>query len=302
MRTRDLKRIILKMFGGREFYGYEVHKVLLSRGVEIEISRLYRVLTEMLREGLLEGRWEKSRKGPKRRIYKMGEKGKDELDKIFLDAIQIVHMFYGKYLMGLVPKVNVLGSIYSPLTDELKGQSNIACVTPQYTPIHEWFMRTVHKVSPQGEIYLIKQESVQVDLKLDNLTVMNGSYGDISLRKDFLDLLVIVDLPPKDSLEKALKEWYRVLKQDGKLGILTPSILLQKHEDPLTIGDFVEKHEHETIEKGEKIDKRFLQAQLKNFFAAVEERQIVHMTILQASPRKQVHLQRNESRRPSTSV
>jgi len=95
-----------------------------------------------------------------------------------------------------------------------------------------------------------------------------------------------MDLPQKKSLEKALKEWYRVLKQDGKLGMLTPAILLQEHEDPLTIGDFVEKYEHETIEKGEKIDKAFLQAQLKNFFAAVEERQIVHMTILQASPRK----------------
>ena len=286
MRTRDLKRIILKMFGDREFYGYQVHKKLSPLYVKIEISRLYRVLKEMLREGLLEGRWEKSRKGPKRRVYKIGDKGKVELDKIFLDAIQIVHMFYGKYLMGLAPKVNVLDNICSPLTDELRGQSNIAYVTPQYAPMHEWFMRTFHRISPQGQIYLIKQESVQIDLKLDNLTVMNGSYCDISLRKDFLDLLVIVDLPQKNSLEKALKEWYRVLKQDGKLGILTPTILLQKHEDPLTIGDFVEKYEHETIEKGEKIDKKILQAQLKNFFTGVEEKQIVHMTILQASPRK----------------
>jgi len=286
VKTVDLKKTILKVFGGREFYGYEVHKVLLSRGVEIEISRLYRVLTEMLREGLLEGRWEKSRKGPKRRIYKMGEKGKDELDTIFLDAIQIVHMFYGKYLMSLAPKVNVLDTIYSPLTDELKKQSNIACVTPQYTPMHEWFVRVVHRISPQGQLFLVKQESVQVDLKLDNLTVLNGSYCDIALRTDFLDLLVIMDLPSKNSLEEALKEWCRVLKQDGKLGILTPTILLEKHEDPLTIGDFVEKYEHETIEKGEKIDKTILQAQLQTFFATVEERQIVHMTILQASARK----------------
>jgi len=286
VRTADLKKTILEVSGDREFYGYEVHKDLVSRGVEIEISRLYRVLTEMLRDELLEGRWEKSRKGPKRRMYKIGEKGKDELDKIFLDAIQIVHMFYGKYLMGLLPKINVLNDIYSPLTGELKKQSNIACVTPQYMPIHEWFMRTVHKASPQGQIYLIKKGSARIDLKLDNLTVMNGSYCNISLRKDFLDLLVVVDLPQKNSLEKALNEWHRVLKTDGKLGILTPAILLQKHEDPLTIGDFVEKYEHETIEKGEKIDKKFLQAQLKNFYVGVEERQIVHMTLIQASPRK----------------
>ncbi len=285
MRTVDFKKTILKMFGGREFYGYEAHKLLLSRGVEIEISRLYRVLIEMLREELLEGRWEKSSEGPKRRIYRMAEKGRDELNEIFLDAIQIVHMFYGKYLMGLSPEVDVLDSVFSSLTENLQVASNIACVTRQYTPMHEWFLRTAKRISPQGKIYLIKQESVQEDLNLDNLTVMDGSHCDISLRNDFLDLLVIMDLPPKSSLELAVREWNRVLRHDGKLGILTPSILLQEHEDPLTIGDFVEKHEHEIIEKGEKIDKKSLQAQLRDLFIGFEERQIVHMTIITASAR-----------------
>jgi DNA-binding PadR family transcriptional regulator len=285
VRTADLKKTILKVFGDREFYGYEVHKVLLSRETKVEISRLYRVLNEMLREKLLEGRWEKSRKGPKRRIYKMSSKGRNAMDEIFLDAIQTVHMFYGKYLMSLAPKVNILENIYSSLTDELEMQSKIACVTPQFTPIHEWFLRTAHKISPLGQIYLIKRKSMQIDLKLDNLTVLNGDYQDISLKKDFLDLLVIMDLPRKESLEAALKEWYRVLKQDGKLGILTPTILLQEQEDPMTIGDFVEKYEHETIERGEKIDMRFLHSKLKSLFTMVQEKHVVHMTMLQTTPR-----------------
>jgi DNA-binding PadR family transcriptional regulator len=286
VRTPQLKEIILKVFGGREFYGYEVHKSLSSRGVEIEISRLYRILNEMLREGLLEGTWEKSHKGPRRRIYKIREKGKDELNKVFLDAIQVVHMFYGKYLMSLPPDVDVLSMLFSQLTRELKEQNNIACVTPQYTPMHEWFVQTAHTMSPRGHIYLIKPKSLQIDLKLDNLTIMNGSYIDVSLKKDFLDLLVIMDLPQKEALETALKEWCRVLNQSGKLKILTPTILLEKHEDPLTIGDFVEKYEHEIIEKAEMIDKEFLLKKLKSFFAKVEERRIAHMTIFQASFRK----------------
>ncbi len=285
MRTENLKKAILKMFGDREFYGYEIHKVLLSQGIDIELGRLYRVLTEMLREELLEGRWEKSRKGPKRRIYKIGEKGKDELNRIFLEAIQIVHMFYGKYLMSLTPKVDVLNTIFSTLLDELEGQNNIACVTLQYTPIHGWFLQTAHKISPRGHVYLIKPKSLQIDLKLDYLTIMNGSYSEILLKKDFLDLLVIMDLPQKDSLEKALIEWHRVLNKTGKLGILTPTVLLKKHMDPMSIGDFVEKYEHEIIEKSEKIDKEFLQGKLKTLFDRIEERQIVHMTILQACSR-----------------
>jgi hypothetical protein len=47
--------------------------------------------------------------------------------------------------------------------------------------------------------------------------------------------------------------------------------------------DFIEKYEHETIEKSEHLDRDFLQTQLNKFFDNVEERQIVHMTILQIS-------------------
>ena len=64
---------------------------------------------------------------------------------------------------------------------------------------------------------------------------------------------------------------------------MSPTVLIHKYEDPLTIGDFIEKYEHETIEKGEQINKEFLQVLLKNFFNKVEERQIVHMTIFLAS-------------------
>lgn len=64
MRTEDLKNIILRMFGHKKFYGYEIHKKLASENIKIEISRLYRVLNEMMKDKLLEGRWEKSHIGP----------------------------------------------------------------------------------------------------------------------------------------------------------------------------------------------------------------------------------------------
>lgn len=70
MRTEDLRRTMLKSFGGREFYGYEVHKELASKKIEVGISRLYRVLTEMWRDKLLEGRWEKGQHGSRKRAYR----------------------------------------------------------------------------------------------------------------------------------------------------------------------------------------------------------------------------------------
>jgi DNA-binding PadR family transcriptional regulator len=137
MRTGDFKQLILKLFGNREFYGYQVHKVLLSEGIKVGISRLYRVLNEMLKEGLLEGRWEKSRIGPRRRVYQLGVKGREELNNILLDAIRTVHGFYGGYLMSLLPKINVFDDIISLFTDGLKGYENIAYIISNYSRMNE---------------------------------------------------------------------------------------------------------------------------------------------------------------------
>jgi len=106
---------------------------------------------------------------------------------------------------------------------------------------------------------------------------------DILLKDGYADLLMIVDLPKKVVLEAAVKVWARVVGKDGRLAIMTSSILLQKYEDPLTLSDFMEKYEHEMIEEGEHIDGEQLNALLKNSFETVDERQFVHMSIILAS-------------------
>jgi hypothetical protein len=60
-------------------------------------------------------------------------------------------------------------------------------------------------------------------------------------------------------------------------------VTLRKYEDPLTIGDFIEKYEHESIEKGEHLDSELLKRLLGKFFQDVQEKQIVHMTLFMAS-------------------
>jgi len=283
MRTEDLKRIILKMFRGNEFYGYEINKKLSQAGIEVELSRLYRVLNEMRKEDILESRWEKSHSGPKKRMYRLGGRGREELDRILLDAIATVHGFYGEYLQNLRPKINVFAEIFGPIIEKLKGHENIAYFTTKYYGIHEMVIPYLQAKAPQGRTYFVKPKSVAVELNLDNLVSLDGTYDSIPLRDNLIDLLVTIDLPKKDLLNSAGREWHRVINENGKIAICTPTILLQKYEDPLTIGDFVEKYEHEIIEKGEHIDKEILLSQLRKFFQKVEERQIVHMTIIVAS-------------------
>jgi PadR family transcriptional regulator PadR len=279
MRTGDLKIIILKMFGNREFYGYEVHKVLMSEGVKIEISRLYRVLNKMLMESLLECRWEKSRIGPKKKVYKLGKKGKEELNNIFIEAIKIVHGFYGAYLMKLPPKTNVVNGMINLLTDGLKVDDTIVYLVTKYSLMHAMIIYQLQRKIPQGRIFLVKPRLLNLDIKLDNLVSLDGTYSNIPLKNGRANLLVVMDLPKKDTLKSSVREWHRIVKQNGKLALFTPTVLIQKNEDPLKIGDFIEKYEHETIEKGENIDKDFLLTLILNFFNKIEEKEMVHISI-----------------------
>jgi DNA-binding PadR family transcriptional regulator len=282
MRTEDLKKIVLTMFGSREFYGYEVHKELASEKIEVGISRLYRVLAEMLRDRLLEVRWEKGQLGPRKRVYRIGEKGKREREKILLDAIETVHGFYREYLLNLPAKTNVLNNVCKLLSSNVDRKGEIAFISSQYSVMHEEILHCLHGKVPQAKIYFVKPASLAVGLNFDNLCFLNGTYDNIPLRSGFVDLEIVIEVPEKDSLEKSLREWHRVLKQSGTLAIVTPTVLIRKYKDPLSIGNFIEKYEHEALEKGEYTEAEPFRALLQKFFHKVEEKQIVHMTIFLA--------------------
>lgn len=283
MRAEDLKKNIMKMFRGKDFYGYEIHKKLASEGVRVEISRLYRVLNEMLRERLLEGRWEKSQSGPEKRVYRLSGKGRKELDRIFLDATETIHAFYSEYLLSLPSKVSVFDHICGLLAEKLGKQSIIVYIAPEYSAMHERMICCLHSKVPQAKIYLVKPRSAELHLRLDNLLFLEGSYEKVPLKDGYADFIVMTNIPENHLLKAALNEWRRVLKESGRLAILTPAIFAHEYKDPLTMSDFIEKREHEARKLVERVDRKAFRALLKIFFQRVEEKQIVHMTIFSAS-------------------
>jgi len=282
LRTKELETVILEMSRGREFYGYEVHRELLSKGVKVETGRFYRVLANMLKEGFLESRWERSRLGPRRRMYRLSRKGREELDRALLFAIKTLHGFYEEYLLGLPFKLNPLYLVSRFLTEGLKRKETIACVTSKYSRMAEKLVQTLHGEVSQGKTYLVTPNPTGANSKSDGPSLLNGAYDNIPLKEGYVDLLVVVDLPRKN-LKMALSEWRRVLTRSGRLAVLTPTVLTRKYQDPLTIGEFVEKYEHESSKKIEHVDKQRFIALLKNLFHTVEERQFVHMTVFSAS-------------------
>jgi DNA-binding PadR family transcriptional regulator len=283
MRTEELKKVVLRTFGSREFYGYEVHKELASEKVDVGISRLYGVLTEMLRDGLLEGRWEKGQLGPRRRVYRIGRKGKEERKKLLLEAIDTVHGFYSEYLLNLPAKTNVLNSAVKLLSSNVDKKGEIAFISPAYSVMHEKILHKLHNEMPQAKIYFVKPASLAVDLNFDNLWFLSGTCDNIPLKDGYVDLAIVAEAPGKDRLEESLTEVHRVLKQDGTLAMVIPTILVCKYDDPLSIGNFIEKYEHEASEKSDYVEAKALTALLQKLFSRVRQKQIVHMTYFLAS-------------------
>jgi PadR family transcriptional regulator PadR len=283
MRTDEIKKTILKMFRKGEFYGYDIHKRLDQDRIEIERSRLYRVLNEMDREDLLNSRWEKSTTGPRKKMYVIGKEGQKKLREIHLEAIQTVHDFYGDYLINLYPEIRVFDDIFDWLTKGFKGYEKVAYLVTGNSPMHEMVIRSISKRIPQGRIYVIASKNLTRELKIETGVMLRGGYDNIPLRDRFLDMIICISLPKIDVLKGTLDELSRVLNDDGKMGVITPTILLQEHEDPLTIGDYIEIFEHEVIERGEHLNKESLQTLMKNKFKKIEEKELVHLTLLLAS-------------------
>ena len=246
------------------------------------ISRLYGILNDMQKDRLLRDRWERSKEGPRKKMYSLTDKGREALNEILLDAISTVHLFYGDYLRNLFPKVDVFGDIMGMLTDGMQEGVNTAYLSHNFDGINQVIIRNIHLNNPEGKLYLVKPSDLDLKIDMENTNIFDGLYHNLPFKDDFIDRLIVIGVPTPETLVESTKEWRRVIKKSGRLTIITPSILIQAHEEPMTIGDYVEKYEHQVIEKGSLIDFEIFMSSLKDSFSDVVEREATHMTFITA--------------------
>lgn len=272
-----MKRKILRMFNDSEYHGYDISKHLAEESTAVELSRLYRVLNDMENEGLLKGRWEKSERGPRKKVYSLGKGGVEEREKMLLEAIETVHAHYDQYIMGLPQEYSVFDSIVGKLL-ETPSDGNLGLITPVFASIHHRLILMINEKSPEATIYLISPQHIEIDPSLQNIIQLDGFYNDIPLKEDFLDILAIIGVPPVNLIEKCCMEWKRSLAKGGKLAILTPTVLIEKFQHPMPIGQFIENYEHTSTNRYEFPDKEKLDELLKANFNEVSYDKIIHIS------------------------
>jgi DNA-binding PadR family transcriptional regulator len=280
MRTTQLKTAILKLAGKREFYGYEMHKELEQRKMGVGIGRLYSILSEMKEEGLLKDRWEKSQSGPERRIYRIDKKGETEREKILMEAIRTVHEFYTEYLLNLPPKSSAFKIISKILTQRTPKSASVAFVANKFSGPVRSIISQIREDLSGAKIYAVSSQIKSIDLGIEDVFTIEGAFDDIPMKNEYLDLLVVTGNIDSNCLEGCLMEWERVLSKDGTLAIVTPTATITTYNDPLGIGEFIEQREHPKMNGEGALDSESLLAEMRRHFESVDERKVVHISIL----------------------
>jgi len=280
MRTPELKKFILRLVGNREFYGYEIHKQLEERNINIGIGRLYSILTDMKKEGYLNDRWEKSQSGPKRRVYRIADRGDSAREEILIEAIKTVHEFYTDYLFNLPKESSAFDKISRVLLENLPSSSNMAYVTTRFSKPIRKIIESILEVSENGKLYAVHPRSNDLDFGIRNMSVIDGTFEDIPMKDDFLDLLMVSGNITRNCLKSCLEEWKRVIKQEGTVALVIPTALLADYKDPLDIGEFIEQREHPRSDSEDFLTEEQLVVEMKKFFEKVDVTKVIHITIL----------------------
>ncbi len=146
---------------------------------------------------------------------------------------------------------------------------------------YDWMISSLGNVLEDGKIYLVKPHSVKVNIECANLIVLDTPVENIPLKDNFVDAVRVHGEP--ENVRRALKEFHRILRKDGSLAFIVPYYHPQKDNYPLTMGEFVEKVEHEVSEEDKnKLDYASTGSLLSHFFRRVKRYRLAHLAIFVA--------------------
>ena len=100
---RFLRAFLLLFLAKEEAHGYELIEKLKEMGVKYEtyeFGYVYKTLRNMEKEGLLSSRWNVKEKGAAKRIYRITDKGRENLDewaKVLMNIKDSIESFLKAY-------------------------------------------------------------------------------------------------------------------------------------------------------------------------------------------------------------
>ncbi|MHA2026742.1 MAG: helix-turn-helix transcriptional regulator [Candidatus Thorarchaeota archaeon] len=281
MKKNELVDKILLTIGFEEIHGYELHKDLLLHGSKISQSRTYSILSDMVTEGLLVVRWEHSTHGPKRKIFSLSETGLEKRNHQLMDSVNSVHRFYMEYLGQQPQESNFFDRIWSTLKVTTPEDARVGILVGHITQQLRYLLSLFHNHFSNRHHYLLKNPDIELEEIGKGWLIMDGIYDNIPLKDEHLDLLVTFGFHRNYANPAVVLEWYRMLKKNGTLAVITSSIQTSEPKTPMSLASFIEFHQHQN--HGDHEDWTVFKKLISNHSSKIDVIDMAEICLLQAS-------------------
>lgn len=291
MKKDRLKLLIVRMLLDKEANGYQIIKELSSKGVRSRPNYIYRILSEMERDGSIKGKWAPNRLGPRKHMYSLTEQGEKEFRASVKDSLDLLMGAFAHFNQGIrdmSPVIQgtrmLLDSMKVPIRNS--NDTRMVIATGGYDPMicYPYEFYAVAEILSHATVYLVKPPSSPMGESWRNLVVMDGLRSSLPFKDDFADYMFLEGFPKYVSEERTVKECSRVLKPDGYLIIRLVDELIEERLPKLPhFGSYVSKLFYDMNGQDKVISLAHVKELLNQYFASQEATQAVGDLFLYAS-------------------
>ncbi len=226
-RDRVCNQILLYL-DRKPCHGYELHRLLTPVVGDVEVTKLYRWLREMERNGLVECEERKGPYGPARRVYQLGDRGERQVRQVLKDAMGTILHFYDAFRQfSMRETMAASGEVGLPA---IEGPVLACCVT-QFMASEPDLVRTYGSRLVARAVHVMGDPESWERAGFKT-TLVDGVPWDISCPSSRYVELWFFGMPPRELLPRTAVEARRVLRPGGVLRLVAPFAFFDEPQSP----------------------------------------------------------------------
>ncbi|MHA1903746.1 MAG: PadR family transcriptional regulator [Candidatus Thorarchaeota archaeon] len=219
---------ILLILDKQPSHGYELRRILKHSVGDIEITKLYRWLREMEKEGLVESSKKAGPHGPSRRVYRMGPRGRRHLEETLGYALSIVLHFYDAFREYAIDEITKQNPAFE--VEVATGPILVSVVSPLMLG-DRGFVDIITKRTGKKRLHVLGETGIW-EQKKTPFEKVEGTLQDIKCKNALFTEYWLLGIPLRSQLPSVLVEAKRVLGEKGILRLISPFAFFDEPETP----------------------------------------------------------------------
>ncbi len=293
MKKHGITKLITRILLYRELPGYDVYREVLAKGVQVRPNYVYMILTEMRSKGLLAARWVESGNGPRRHLYSLSEKGREDFRQMVKDSLMLMMDAYVQANLNARDGPDHANSIkrsFDAYGVPYPGRGErVVVATPPFDPLIclPLGFRVMSAMFPSSSIVVVKPPGLKFYDDRPNVTFVDGQRHDMPLKDGFADYLMLEGFPREASVKETIRECARVLKDNGHFILRVPKVMTEEQRPKFTnFAEFTMKQYYDILEQDRKISLENLRSLITEYFEKQEEADIRGIVVFHATRKK----------------